>query len=97
MTLPGGKAPALSRYGFPLDMPSHQQIKINTWKATRIYLARCEESIFFCFFFSPLAFLQMSLRLYSCMHTKKARLGEQEEKRMEQPNEGQLQQYANIW
>lgn len=103
MTLPGGKAPALSRYGFPLDMSSHQKIKINTWKTTRIYLARCAESIFFCFFF--LLFLQMSVRLYSCMHTKNARLGEQEGKRMEHSTtqwrkeigrEIQCQQYANV-
>lgn len=52
MTLPGGKAPALSRYGFPLDMSSHQKIKINTWKTARIYLARCAESIFSVSFFS---------------------------------------------
>jgi len=53
-------------------MPSHQKIKINTWKATRIYLARCEESIFFLL-------LPFSKCLCDCTLAcilKKARLGE---------------------
>ncbi len=72
--------------------------QINTWKTTRIYLARCAESIFFLFIF---AFLQM----YSCMHSKNARLGGREGKRMEHLTtqwrkeigwEIQCQQYANV-
>lgn len=56
-------------------------------------------------FFSPLAVLQMSVLLYSCVHTKNARLGEREGKRMEHSTtqwrkeigrEIQCQQYANV-
>lgn len=76
----------------------------NTWKTTRIYLARCAESIFFCLFLL-FAFLQMSVRLYSCMHSKNTRLGGRKGKRMEHlttqwrkeiGREIQCQQYANI-
>ncbi len=75
---PVGKHQHWVRYGFPLDMSSLLENQTNTWKTTRIYSASlCGKSIFSVYF----AFLQMSVRLYSCMHSKNARLGGQEGKK----------------